>query len=323
MGEPDGGTGMAVQMTRLETIVSDFAPGIDFVNDVSRQTSALQDRMSAVARAGEYFRTLQGRLSAHARRFGTTNYSDLETYLTYLNTAGGGTWAALQDYRWRAVYNAIKGGSVYPARNNLYFEVLQGATYTNAVGKFVVSGAGAGTFTAGQTISSSYAGGIPKLEVSGLAGSGVVTITGTEYDPATKTATAGKTWLVTVTANGDWYDFTGTHNTNALIVAVSNVTIAAGITAGTLYIEAERPAMRSGTCGADVVTNTTVGLDDSASSVNDYYNGLIICTDADRYTERTISDYDGTTKVATVSVAWGTNPTASVSLFRVKRKLIA
>jgi hypothetical protein len=59
-------------------------------------------------------------------------------------------------------------------------------------------------------------------------------------------------------------------------------------------------------------TNTSVTLYSDAETDDDYYNGLIIGiiegTGAGQM--RTITDYDGTTKTATVD-AWGTNPDAT------------
>jgi hypothetical protein len=51
--------------------------------------------------------------------------------------------------------------------------------------------------------------------------------------------------------------------------------------------------------------------------VNDYYNNLVIGQAADVYDERTISDYDGNTLIATVSLAWTSNP--STTAYKIKR----
>ena len=57
-------------------------------------------------------------------------------------------------------------------------------------------------------------------------------------------------------------------------------------------------------------TSTTITLDSLASATDDFYNGEIIVIDKGTGAgqRRMISDYNGTTKVATVSVAWGTTP---------------
>lgn len=63
---------------------------------------------------------------------------------------------------------------------------------------------------------------------------------------------------------------------------------------------------------------TTITLDTGASGDDDTYNNMLVYiesgTGADQ--ERTISDYVGSTKVATVSSAWDTNPDAT-SVFRI------
>jgi hypothetical protein len=55
---------------------------------------------------------------------------------------------------------------------------------------------------------------------------------------------------------------------------------------------------------------STVTLDASASATNDFYNGhvVLIISGTGAGQARTIIDYDGGTKVATVHKAWGTNP---------------
>lgn len=56
--------------------------------------------------------------------------------------------------------------------------------------------------------------------------------------------------------------------------------------------------------GKDVVTSPTVRLDTAASAQNDIYNGgVILITHADGIQARTITDYNGTTKDATLSAA--------------------
>jgi len=59
-------------------------------------------------------------------------------------------------------------------------------------------------------------------------------------------------------------------------------------------------------------TNTSITLYSDASDVDDYYNGLIIgiISGTGAGQMRTITDYDGTTKTATVD-AWDTNPDAT------------
>lgn len=322
--EPDGAFGAALQGEGIRDFIVETGD-TDVMSHLLTPSTSFKNRLSSLAIFAREGRSFVDSLNRHFRLQANANYTNLETYLRRFNTGESTKWQNLMAPEWSAIYNAIKGSR--PEEYNCYFEVLQGSTYTNAVGKFVASGAGTGTFFDGEAIDSTYyCGGIPVIVVSGLTGSGVVTVTGNFYDPATKALDTNKTMLFTVSANGRWYRDTGspgTAATDALMVNVTNITIAAGISAGTIYVEAERPALRSGTCGADVVSNTTVGLDDSASSITDFYVGYEIAVNSDNYAaKRTITGYNGTTKVVTVGSNWATNPTASVSKFRIFRPIL-
>lgn len=178
-----------------------------------------------------------------------TTFASLDAYLSYYNYGAGGTNTALQSPYFRDLYSEWKNGAT-PTARNYYYEctaglVFKGTTHTNALRKIVVTGAGTQSATAGDTISTDYAGGLPKLTVSGFAGSSdTVTVTGTEYDPATGTRTAGKTWTATVSGNGTVSLTAGTASANALIVAVSNIVAGNNITGGTIYAEAHKPTGR-------------------------------------------------------------------------------
>jgi hypothetical protein len=182
------------------------------------------------------------------RDLALTGVTTIEEYLAYYNTGSGGTWTALQSAQWRDLFYAWKGA--YPDKTNCYFEIVQGGTfrgttYTDALGKFVVSGAGAGTFTDGTAVDyTKYSGGTGKINVSSLTGSGNVTITGIGMDPATGEVTTSKTWITSISGTGLTTVVVGggTAPANCLLVDITNVTIAAGITAGTFYIECHRPA---------------------------------------------------------------------------------
>lgn len=199
------------------------------------------------------------------RKSGISGVSSLDTFLKYYNIGAGGYWNGLQDGRWfREIYYAVK--NAYPSVYNCYFEVLQGTLnaathlYSYGLGRFVASGAGAGTFTKatlegelitdgsgfGKIDSSKYAGGIAQVVSSGLGGSGVLTMTGNGYDPDTQTVVTGKTWTKTISGDttSDFDGGTGVSG-NILLLEVTNVTIAAGITAGTFYIQARRPTGRA------------------------------------------------------------------------------
>ncbi len=73
-------------------------------------------------------------------------------------------------------------------------------------------------------------------------------------------------------------------------------------TVATLYPR-KLVSMRSGTTQGG--SSTTIQFDSSASAVDDYYNGMVVSASLDGTTEvRMITDYTGSTKTATVHVAW-------------------
>jgi len=244
VGEPtDGSYGAAGAISTARSNVATIADA-DVAADILPGLNIAKTNLSAKKLFAPSLRAIKSRLDLHARTWGGSNYSSLLARLTYLNVTHATKWQALQDGRWRAAWVEAFGSNSTP--ENWYFEVLQGSVYTNGLRKSVVTGAGTDTETAGATIDSTlYCGGFPYIVVSGLTGSGVVTVTGTEYNPATKVATAGKTWTYTVSGNGTFALAVGTAATDSLIVACSAVAVAAGISAGTIYVEAHRPSGRS------------------------------------------------------------------------------
>ena len=88
--------------------------------------------------------------------------------------------------------------------------------------------------------------------------------------------------------------------TAAVAGALEHIDVTAG---GTSYIHDIGTAVAPGTAN-------TITLDAGASAVNDYYNGLsvFITSGTGSGQLRTISDYVGSSKLATVSVNWTTNP---------------
>lgn len=173
---------------------------------------------------------------------GTTAATSIDTFLKYYNIGAGGPWTALLAPDFGPIFQQVNNGVALSAYN-VYFEVLQGATYTNGVGKFVANGAGTGTFTAGQAIDSArYAGGFGQLTVSGSTGSGNVTVTGNwrKTDGTLRTAAASITSIA-----GDGTTVITPPAANELLLSVTNITIAAGISAGTFYAEAKRPSGRT------------------------------------------------------------------------------
>lgn len=244
MSEPGGAYGAATPAAALLTTLQGISGNADPIIDLGAASQNLLNGLSSIAVYGNISQGVLTKLDQHVKARGS--YKDLDTYLTYLNTGAGGPWAALQHPDFRAIYNQIKRGSNFPKNYNLYFEVLQGTTYTNALAKWVVTGAGTGTRTSGFSVDSAkYAGGVPYIVVSSFAGSsGVVTVTGTAFDPVTKTTIAGVTWTATVTANNTYALSVGTAPANSQIIAVSAISAAAAITGGTIYVEAHRPSGR-------------------------------------------------------------------------------
>lgn len=227
---------MADFATKLVTIAN-----TDLLGDSLNACNQARDKMTATNVAklciGPAINAIEGHIR---RRSNATIGKSIEAFMTYYNTAYATKWSCLAPSQWYDLYYAWRG--VRPSVQNVYFEVLQGSTYANGLRKLVVSGA---TQTAGASVDSTkYCGGFPQIVVSGITGSGVVTVTGSQYNPATKTVTAGKTWTYTASADGTFALAPGTADADSLIVAVSNIAVAAGITAGTIYAEAARPSGR-------------------------------------------------------------------------------
>jgi len=225
----------------LKTAIVATLSDVDSIAALVGPIQNLDASVSGIGIAANNLSPILSALQGHATKYQLPNVRSLDDYLTYLNTAQPAKWQALQHPFWKSLSTQWGNAS---SLWNCYFEVLQGAAYPNALAKFVV---GAG-FTPGQAIdSASYAGGFPQVKATAATGAGLVTVTGTAYDPATKTATAGCTWTCTVNAVNTFALASGGANpapANSLILAVSSVAAAAGLTAGTLYIEAARPAGR-------------------------------------------------------------------------------
>ncbi len=96
--------------------------------------------------------------------------------------------------------------------------------------------------------------------------------------------------------------------------AITAAKIAAGaIDRDTFAADTGLQSARSNTAQAGAAT--TITLDASAAATNDYYNGafILLTGSTGQGQGRFITDYDGTTKVATVDPAWAVNPTSSTT----------
>lgn len=234
------GTAGAVQAIKNQLLSE---TDLDVVSALSEQIRVMEAGVSGIAYARSYAANLLLTLSRHVSGYGIAGVTSLESYLTYLNTALGTKWQALQHPNFRDLLPSVL---VNPW--NCYFEVLQGSTYADALGRFNVTGAGTGVFTDGFAVDQTrFAGGYAQVRVSGLTGTGVVTVTGTALDPATRTFIAGRTWTATVSTNGVTALAPGGGSAapaDSLLTDVSAVSIASGISAGLIYVEAARPPGR-------------------------------------------------------------------------------
>jgi hypothetical protein len=122
------------------------------------------------------------------------------------------------------------------------------------------------------------------------------------------------------TASGLYYlDLIATElDTKCTAVIVKTTTTDAKTTA--LILHPRRfPVLRTGTAQAGAAT--TITLDATASAIDDFYRGMYVNITNDspanaRGQARRIISYVGSTKVATVEAAWGTNP-SSASTFEI------
>jgi hypothetical protein len=117
------------------------------------------------------------------------------------------------------------------------------------------------------------------------------------------------------TASGMYYlDLTGAEMTcSVLAVIIKTTSGGAKTTPITLYPK-RTPILESGTAQAGAAG--TITLASGASTQDDYYNGLYVLITNDspagaRYQVREIVDYVGSTRVATIESAWGTNPSSA------------
>lgn len=122
------------------------------------------------------------------------------------------------------------------------------------------------------------------------------------------------------TSSGMYYlDLIATEmDTVSTTVIVKTATAGAKTTPLTLH-PIRLPVLRTGTAQAGA--GTTITLDAGAPAIDDYYNGCYVNITNNSPANalgqaRLITDYVGSTKVATVAAAWGTNP-SSASTFEI------
>jgi len=220
------------------------ATGIDPIAALATDVQGLANKLAISAIASNVFGSLLASLNGQVATAGLSGVTSLNTFLTLRNTGEVTKWQILVPRAFKEVWEYCQPGQTL-SPCNAWFEVLQGTLYTYALGKKVVAGA----FTAGASVDTSlYCGGFPYVKVDSFAGSSdTVTVTGTQFDPATKTVTAGKTWTATVAANSTVALTPGGSApaaTDSLIVAVSAIAVGSNISGGNVYVECHRPSGR-------------------------------------------------------------------------------
>ncbi len=238
LGTLGGGTGASDAADDLVAQVDSLS--INPTRDIGAQALRLQERMNAAQAVRYANRDLMLALDRHARlRSGISGVYDLNTYLSHLNTADVTKWSAMMPDGYRNLHYACLDS--YPVASNVYFEIVQGGDFTNALRKLEI---GTGE-TAGDAVDEAkYAGGFPKLNCTGITGSDTVTVTGDAFNPATQTVSEGVTWTASVSGDGVVALEEGTAPTDSLIVAATGISAGGSLTAGTIYVEAHRPSGR-------------------------------------------------------------------------------
>ena len=180
---------------------------------------------------------LLGDWTAAINAAGSATINNIEKFAKYWNYGSGGPWHCLMNPIFREIHFAVY--TTYPSASNVFYEVLQGSRFGNALGKLVGS-----TFTDGVAIDSTkYAGGVAYARSSGsVSGSpGTISVTGVWRKTDGTTATGVGTVAWGLPANP--YALTPPF-TNALLLDVTNITCSGSVGADTVWIEAWRPTGR-------------------------------------------------------------------------------
>lgn len=276
------GTGSTAASSALGTLLTDILATADY--DVTHNLDAAaynaKNAANAYACGGAQLGQIFQQLSLKCAAAGISGVTDLDSFATYYNLTAVTKWQCLFAPVLRDAYCAWKTGAApaglsgsVPTAYNVFLAILQGAsftnadgtsqTFTNALGQFVASGAGVGTYSApsagnvlidgsgtyaGATAMidwTKFAGGYAYCQWSGGSGSGTLTVAGV-WRKADGTVATGNG---TISISGASSASPGTVMTppfsNALLLGTTNITIAAGITAGTFYINAKAPASRT------------------------------------------------------------------------------
>lgn len=194
------------------------------------------------------FQTFVQSLNAHCQQRGVNlgnTILSLDTYATYVNGAGDFN-DFLYSPEFAALYLAVISSGL-TAANVFSPEIKHGGTYTNAMGKCVIT-TGTPVFTDGALVDTAkYLGAVPKLHVEsgGIVHTGtdtiVITVTGTDHEGTTTAE-----WVYTGSADADIaagdYNFTaGGDMYIQNVKAVTGIAIT-GATSGTFYVEGWEPS---------------------------------------------------------------------------------
>lgn len=112
------------------------------------------------------------------------------------------------------------------------------------------------------------------------------------------------------TGSGMYYLLlTGTEMTADVVTIIAKSATAGMKTTPITLYPRKLVTVRSGTSASGGVSTNTIVLDASASAIDDFYNGMVVCATIDSNVEcRVISDYVGSTQTASVVPDWTVAP---------------
>jgi hypothetical protein len=252
------GVGLKTSLDRAAGPIDDVVTAIASCNDIDTvvglglATQTLHSRCDATIVAMNIYSDWLSSLGNHVAQAGSANFTTFPAWLQYYNLTYATKWSLMVPYTFAEVYYACLGARL--PWFNVWWEILQGSTYTNGAGKLnyatptaITDGA-----AADDTL---YAGGLLKIKLVGCTFTGTVTltITGKAVSPTTAYSTgtfeSGKTWVVTLTSadNGSSTKLVpvGTATADSLCCDVTAMSASGGTwSAGDIYAELHRPAGR-------------------------------------------------------------------------------
>ena len=233
-GSSYGGNDKATELEALGIATADY----DIISILGPSFRGLRDNSDIDALAAAYLSSCLSAMNVACAAAGTANswtgVSDLDTFAGYHNLTTATKWQCLFPPDFYGAYSAAVGRA--PTNYNVYYEVLQSGG-GNGLGKLII---GTGFSSPGSIDNTLYAGGFGQVTATGVTGSDTVTVAGTwrktDGSTATGNGTAAVSSSTTVVLTPPF--------TAALLLAVTNITAGAGLTAGTFYAEAKRPSAR-------------------------------------------------------------------------------